>query len=431
MAGAAVGLVFLLLLLVGAPIAIALLGAGVMGVWVGFGSFDLLVVVPQQIFRSLDSFPFLTIPLFVFVGVLMAEGGIARRLIDCANILIGRQPGGLGATIVASAMFFHGISGSSTADTAAIGRATLPELTRQGYPISFSTALLAASGATATLIPPTIDLILIGVIANISIAGLFAAGIIPALINGFGLMSLVIFIAWKNGYGIKQSKLPWSLKVVTVFKATPAIFMIVIILGGILTGAFTPTEAAAVAVAYGLILVLVVYRDLSISQFPRIFVNTIEISGVVFFVIAMGAVIAYAMTILRVPTALAIAIEGISPNKYVFLLLVQTLFFVIGMFMDTVPALLILMPILTPIAISYGVEPIHFGILVESNIALGMATPPVGVCLFAACAVTRLPIEKTIRPLLPMIAILTTTMLIITYVEGFSMFLPRLMGLTD
>jgi C4-dicarboxylate transporter DctM subunit len=333
--------------------------------------------------------------------------------------------------VVLSTLFFHGISGSSTADTAAIAKVTLKNLNKQGYPLPFSTALLASAGATATLIPPTIDLILIGVVANISIAGLFAAGVIPALVNGLGIIVYVLFISHRRGYG--RSGVPFELRktVLALINAAPALVMILIILGGILGGVFTPTEASAVAVAYGLFVSMVVYRELKFSMLPKILVETVTISGIVLFVIAMSAALGYAMTISQAPQAVAEWLSTVSGNKYFFLLMVQIVFFIIGMFMDALPALIVLMPILVPVAIAQGVNPIHFGILVEVNVALGMAHPPVGVCLYAACAVARLPMEKVVKPMLPMIAVLIATMLLITYVEGFSMWLPRLLGLDN
>jgi C4-dicarboxylate transporter DctM subunit len=346
-----------------------------------------------------------------------------------AELTVGRGRGGLGVAIVMSTMFFHGISGSSTADTAAIGKVTLNSLRQQGYPLPFGTALLASAGATATLIPPTIDLIIIGVIANISIAGLFAAGLIPAIINGLGLMAVVVFISWRRGYGRAAGQFDIGKVATATVKALPALVMIVIILGGILGGIFTPTEASAIAVAYGLFISMAIYRDLKLAMMPQVMFETVTISGIVLFVIAMGAAVGYAMTITETPQAIAQWLETIANDRVVFLLMVQVVFFIIGMFMDTLPALLILMPILVPIATAHGIEAIHFGILVEANVALGLATPPVGVCLYAACAVARIPLERVIRPMLPMIAVLVVTMLIITYVEGFAMWLPRLLGL--
>jgi C4-dicarboxylate transporter DctM subunit len=337
----------------------------------------------------------------------------------------------MGASIVASAMIFHGISGSSSADAAAIGKVTLPTLRAQGYPLPFSVALLATAGATGTLIPPTNDLIIIGIVGNMSIAGLFAAGILPACLNGLGLMALVIYLSRRRGYG--NVTIPFSLRqtAVAFLRSIPALLMIVIILGGILGGVFTPTEAASVAVFYGLFLAFVVYRSITLRQFLGIFRTTIELSGMVLLVIAMAAMLGYALTIFQVPHELGRLLDTLAPGKLLFLLFVQLCFYAIGTCMDTVPAILILIPILTPMAIARGIEPIHFGILVECNVALHLACPPVGNVLFTACAVGNTPLELVIKPILPMIAILTLTMLIITYVPDIAMYLPRLLRLVD
>jgi len=421
---------FVLLVVVGVPIAFCLGGAGVLGLLLSPQAAGMIDAVPQQVFNSLNSFPFLTIPLFIFAGTIMAEGGVAQRLMGVTEMTVGRGRGGLGIAVVVAAMFFHGISGSSTADTASIGKVTIPALRQQGYPLPFSTALLAAAGATATLVPPTIDLIIIGVVANISIAGLFAAGLIPAIINAIGLITVVLILSRRHRWGGIAKRVSLRTFAVSLAKAAPALFMVVIILGGILSGAFTPTEASAVAVVYGLIVSLFVYRDLKLRMLPQIFRESVEISGMVMLVIAMGALVGFAMTIGQVPQDVASALQHVASDRNTFLFLVQLLFFAIGMFMDAVPALIILMPILTPVAVSHVIDPIHFGILIEANVALGMAHPPVGVCVFAACAVAKLPLEHIIRPLLPFLAILIVTLLLITYVEVFSMFLPRLLGLT-
>ncbi len=423
-----IGAAFLVLLVLGCPVAIALCAAGLAGLFSIPDGGELVSAVPEQIFHSLNSFPFLTVPLFILAGVTMAEGGVAKRLMAVAEITVGRGRGGLGSAVVLSTLFFHGISGSSTADTAAIAKVTLSNLRAQRYPLPFSTALLASAGATATLIPPSIDLILIGVVANISIAGLFAAGIVPAVINGLGLILYVIYISRKRGYGTGGARLDLPEMAIAFVKAVPALFMVVIILGGILGGVFTPTEASAVAVIYGFFVSMVVYRDLKVAMLPKVFMETVTISGIVLFVIAMSATVGYAMTISQAPQAVAAWLSTFAGNKILFLLMVQIVFFAIGMFMDAVPALIILMPILVPVAAAQGINPIHFGILVEVNVALGMAHPPVGVCLYAACAVARIPMERVVRPMLPMIAVLIFTMLVITYDEHLSMWLPRLLG---
>jgi C4-dicarboxylate transporter DctM subunit len=328
-------------------------------------------------------------------------------------------------------MFFHGISGSSIADTVAIARVTLPDLKRQGYSVLFGTAVIAAAGATALLVPPTVDLIIMGVVANISIAGLFAGGLIAAVVHGVGLIAMVIYISWREGYGIvaKRTELLHLLTLCT--KAAPAALMAVIILGGILFGVFTPTEASGVAVVYGIFITTIVYRELTFTIFWKVLRETVELTGVVLLVIMMGSLISYGLAINQIPQALATSLVSVAHNRAVFLLLVQGLFFVVGIVTEGVPAIIILMPILMPVAVAQGIEPIHFGILVEANIALGLVIPPLGACLFAACSVARLPLEHVVRPILPLLAILVVTLFMITYVEQFSMFLPRVLGLTE
>jgi C4-dicarboxylate transporter DctM subunit len=427
----AIGIAWLILMYLGVPIAFVLGASAMIGVILGPDGFDVLPALIEQMFVAISGFNFLAIPLFVFTGGLLAEGGIAKILMDLANLTIGRGRGGMGASIVASAMVFHGISGSSSADAAAIGKVTLPTLRQQGYPLPFSVALLATAGATGTLIPPTNDLILIGIVGNMSIAGLFSAGILPACVNGLGLMGLVVYLSRRRGYGNVTIRFSFRQAARAFFKAIPALFMIVIILGGILGGVFTPTEAASVAVFYGLLLAFVVYRSITFSQFLGIFRTTIELSGMVLLVIGMAAMLGYALTIFQVPHELGRLLDSLAPGKILFLLFVQLTFYAIGTCMDTVPAILILIPILTPMAIARGIEPIHFGILVECNVALHLACPPVGNVLFTACAVGNTPLETVIKPILPMIAILTVTMLIITYVPDIAMFLPRLLKLVD
>jgi C4-dicarboxylate transporter DctM subunit len=429
--GFVIGGVFVFFVAVGAPIGFAIIAAGMTGIYFSPGGPDILPVIPQEMFRSLNSFPLLTIPLFILAGTLMAEAGIAKRLMDLAECTVGRGRGGLGAATVVSTMFFHGISGSSTADTAAIARVTLPTLRDQGYPVPFATAVLAAAGATATLVPPTIDLIIIGVVANISIAGLFAGGIIPAAINGIGLIIAVIYISWRKGYGNIGVSATLRQQAYAFIKAAPALMMIVIILGGILGGVFTPTESSVVAVVYGFFIATFVYRDLKLSMLPRIFRSTILLTGGVMLIIGSSSVLTYAMTINQIPQGLATELDRYASSPWLFLLMVQILFFLIGMIMDGLPALIIAMPILTPIAVAHGIQPIHFGILVEANVALALAHPPAGMCLYAACAVLQTPFEKVIRPLIPLLAVLIVTMLLITYMEKFSMFLPQLLGLTE
>jgi len=430
-ASTALVIAFFAFMAVGVPVAFVLGGAALVGIFLAPDGAALLPGLPQQMYDALSSFSFLAIPLFIFAGALLSEGGVAKNLMDLASATIGRGRGGLGVSVIGSTMVFSGISGSSSADTAAISKVSNPSLKEQGYPAPFRASLLASAGCAGTLIPPTNDLILIGIVGNISIAGLFAAGILPAIVNGLGLMAWVVYVSRRNGYG--NVSIPFSLKAVfwSFIKASPAILLIVIILGGILGGVFTPTEAASVAVVYGFFLAGFVYRTLTYGRLVAILRNTIEISGMILMVIAMCAILGYVLTIFQVPGMLAKILDAWAPDKFLFLLLVQILFFIIGIVMDTVPAILILVPMLTPMAVARGIEPIHFGILIECNVALSLITPPIGNVLFTACGVVGVPLERVIKPLLPMIAVLTATMLIITYVEEVSMFLPRLLKLVD
>jgi C4-dicarboxylate transporter DctM subunit len=430
-ASTALVIAFCAFMAVGVPIAFVLGGAALVGIFFAPNGLELLPGLPQQIYDALSSFNFLAIPLFIFAGALLSEGGVAKNLMELASRTIGRGRGGLGVSVIGSTMLFSGISGSSSADTAAISKVADPSLKAQGYPAPFRAALLASSGCAGTLIPPTNDLILIGIVGNMSIAGLFAAGIFPAIVNGLGLMAWAVYVSRRNGYG--NVTIPFSLKATlwSFVKAGPAILLILIILGGILGGVFTPTEAASVAVVYGFFLAAFVYRTLTLNRLVAVLRNTIEISGMVLLVIAMCAILGYVLTIFQVPGMLGKLLDAWAPDKFLFLLLVQILFFIIGIVMDTVPAILILVPMLTPMAVARGIEPIHFGILIECNVALGFITPPIGNVLFTACAVVGVTLERVVKPLLPMIAVLTVTMLIITYVEDVSMFLPRLLKLVD
>ena len=421
----------LILMLTGMPVAYALAISGTLGILLSPGGFDLLGTVPQQIYKSLDSYPLMTIPLFIFAGAIMTEGGVAHKLIEAAKYSLGRGRGGLALVTVASTVMFHGVSGSSTADTAAIGKVMLPELKKENYPVPFSAAVLASSGATATLIPPTTDLIIIGVVTSTSIGGLFAAGLIPAIVNSAALMLLVWLISRRRNYGgiVDQEKFSFLAFADRVIRAIPAIIMLVIIIGGIVLGVFTPTEASAVAAVYGLLVATFVYRRLNWQTAKTAMLDSLSLTGIVMIIIATGSVLSYALTVNNIPDELAKTLTDFTSNPFVFLLIVQIMFLVIGTVMDGVPAILILMPILSPIATDYGIEPIHFGILVAANLAIGLATPPIGLVLSTAAAVAKLPIERVIRPMLPMLACLIAMLFLLTYVEDFSMFLPRLLGL--
>ena len=388
---------------------------------------DVLIMLPQKFLYGLDSFPLLAIPLFVLAGQLMSSGGLAKRIIAMALIFVGRIYGGLAMVVIFSALLMSGISGSPSANTAAIGSVAIPAMKKLKYPPEFATAVLAAAGGVSTLVPPAIDLIIIGVIANISIGGLFAAGIFPAIVNGVAIMILAYYFSRKMNLPLAKKE-SFSIKLKVLKDGILPILMIGIILGGIYGGVFTPTEAASVAVVYGFIVSFFIYKELSIEDIPKVLLNTCSLSGVVLLVLATASMFSFILTFERIPHALAQFIVSYAYNWILFIILVHIVFILIGMVMDALPAIIVLMPIFLPVAVSLGMEPIHLGILVAANVGIGMITPPVGICLFVACGISKTTIGSVVRPLLPFLIFLIFTLIIITMFPEITLFLPRLLG---
>jgi C4-dicarboxylate transporter DctM subunit len=423
--GVIVLITFVLALLLAVPVAMSLGIAALVGIL--YVSPDILILLPQKFVTSLDSFPLLAIPLFILAGSLMTYGGIARRIIDMSLAFVGRIPGGLGFVVVVSTFFFGAICGSSSAKTAAIGSVMLPEMVKKKYPPEFATALFAAAGGGSVLVPPSIDLIIIGVVANISITGLFAAGIIPTVVNGIALMILVYIFAKKLNLPLAP-KMNWSEKMVLVKSGSLPVLMVVIVLGGIYGGIFTPTEASAVAVVYGFCLSFFVYKELSLKDLQKSLLHTGALTGVVLLVLAMAGMFSAFLTFERIPHELALLITRYADNWIVFLIFVNVVFLFIGMVMDALPAIIVLVPIIIPVGVALGLNPIHLGILIEANVGLGMITPPVGVTLYVACGISKIPIEQVIKPSIPFIIFLFISLMIISYVPEITLFLPRLLG---
>ena len=388
---------------------------------------DVLIMMPQKFLYGLDSFPLLAIPLFVMAGQLMSSGGIAKRIIAMALIFVGRIYGGLAIVVIFSALLISGISGSPSANTAAIGSVAIPAMKRLKYPPEFATAVLAAAGGVSTLVPPAIDLIIIGVIANISIGGLFAAGIFPAIVNGVAIMIMAYYFSRKMNLPLAE-KTSLLNKIRVLKDGILPILMIIIILGGIYGGIFTPTEAASVAVVYGFIVSFFIYKELKIEDIPTVLLNTAALSGVVLLVLATASMFSFILTFERIPHALAQIIVTYADNWILFIILVHIVFLMLGMIMDALPAIIVLMPIFVPVAVSLGMEPIHLGILVAANVGIGMITPPVGICLFVACGISKIPIGSVVKPLLPFLVFLVLTLVIITMFPQITLFLPRLLG---
>jgi C4-dicarboxylate transporter DctM subunit len=431
MSPAAIGVVLILLFSVGVPIAIAL---GMTSVVFMQSSGIPLQALVQRMFAGLDSFPLAAIPFFVLAGAVMEAGGISGRLINFAQALVGRARGGLGLVTVISAMFFAAISGSSAATTAAIGSILIPAMAVRGYPRPFATAVQASSGELGVIIPPSIPMIIFALTAGVpvSIGDLFMAGVVPGLLIGGSLMLTVYIISRARGYGLGSGTGRAGLeeppaKMEAFRAAALPLLMPLIILGGIYGGIFTPTEAAIVAVFYSLLLGLFIYRTLTAGNLLGALQSSLLSTVAILLIISTASVFGWVLTANRIPDMVAQGFIALSDNPYVFLLLVNLLLLIVGMFLETGAAIIILAPILTPVALKLGIDPIHFGIIMIVNLAVGMTTPPVGVNLFVACQVAGLRIEQILKSMLPFYGVLLLDIVIITYLPQLSLWLPALL----
>ncbi|MBU4529366.1 MAG: TRAP transporter large permease [Desulfomicrobium sp.] len=414
------------------PIAITL---GMVSAMTMYGSGIPLQAMIQRMFAALDSFPLTAIPFFILAGALMEVSGISTRLVNFAQSLVGRATGGLGLVAVLSAMFFAAISGSSAATTAAIGGILIPAMAARGYSRPFATSVQASSGELGVIIPPSIPMIIFALTAGVpvSIGDLFLAGILPGLLVAGGLMLTVYLVSKRKGYGRAKpgaagDGLSPQPGVWESFKAAILPLMLpVLILGGIYGGIFTPTEAAAAAVCFALIIGVVVFRTITVEKLLTALRSSLLNTVVILLIISAASVFGWVLTANRIPELISQVFVSISDNPLVFLLLINLLLLLVGMFLETGAAITVLAPILTPVALKMGIDPIHFGIVMIVNLAVGMTTPPVGVNLFVACQVAGLRIEHIIRSMLPFYLSLLICLAIITYLPGVSLWLPQLL----
>lgn len=384
-----------------------------------------LVLVAQQAFASLDKFPLAAVPFFILAGNLMGEGGISRRLVDFAKSLVGGVQGGLACTCILTCMIFAAVSGSSVATTFAIGAILIPAMVRHGYPVSFAASLQASAAELGVIIPPSIPMILYGVAAEVSIGELFVAGFGPGILIAGALMLSVWVWCRIRGYG--KSDRDGRLAVLPATRAAAlALMMPVIILGGIYGGVFTPTEASIVAVFYALIVSCFIYRELDLAGVLAILRKSVVSSSVIMLIIAMAGLFSFLLTRAGVPAQIGAYIIATFDSGWSFLLAVNLFLFVIGMFIETSAAIIVLAPILAPVAIRFGIDPVHFGMVMVVNLALGMITPPFGVNLFAACAVARISLDRMTKSLLPFIGVVLVCLMLITYLPWISLALRDL-----
>jgi len=419
---ATVAVAFTGLLLLGMPIAAVL--AGVTALTLAFHTHTSLLVLPQQFFNALDNFVLLAIPFFILAGRIMTEGTMAQRLVDVMRALVGNKRGGLAVTAVLACLFFAALSGSSPATVVAIGSIMIPALTRSGYPEDFAVGLVTSAGSLGIVIPPSIPMILYALVMNVSVAELFLAGIGPGLLIGGVFIGYVLWKARREGWRV-DAGYTWGESLRVVRRGAWALFLPVLVLGGIYTGIFTPTEAAAVSVVYALFVEVVLYRELTLAQLHRALVDSAVLSGSLLLILACAMTFVWLLTSQGLPVIVAEWVVGRVDSAWAFLLLVNVLFLLLGSVMDDVSAMLILSPIFAETLTRLGIDPVHYGIVMVLVIEFGFLTPPFGLNLFVAMGLTKKPMGTVARATLPFLVLLLLALLIVTYVPAVSLWLPQ------
>ncbi|MCM3124211.1 MULTISPECIES: TRAP transporter large permease [unclassified Mesobacillus] len=413
---------FIILIFLGVPVAFSL---GLSSLFYLFLADIPLTIIPQKMFAGLNSFVLLCIPGFILAGNLMNAGGITDRIIKFANNLFGHIRGGLGLANVGSSMGFAGISGTALADTASIGAILIPAMKKEGYGAGFSAAVTASSSTVGPIIPPSLPMIIVGTLASISIGDLFLAGAVPGILLGLGLMIPTYIISVKRNYPKGERK---SLKVIfeSFMGSFWALFMTIIILWGILGGYFTPTEASIIAVIYALVIGIFVYKELPIKKIPEIMLSSMTSTASIMLLVGFANLFGWIMVSEQIPQLVADAILGISENPIVVILLINLLLLFVGTFMETIAALVILFPVLMPVAAQVGMDPVQFGVMMVLNLVIGLVTPPVGVCLFVASQIGKVSIGKAAKELIPFIGVSLVVLLLVAFVPQVSLYLPSL-----
>ena len=418
---------FGVLMLVGMPVAYAMGLAALIGaLWIDI-PIDAVMI---QIAAGVNKFSLLAIPFFVLAGAIMAEGGMSRRLVAFAGVLVGFIRGGLSLVNILASTFFGAISGSSMADTASIGSVLIPEMAKKGYPRDFATAVTVSGSVQAILIPPSHNAIIYSLAAggSISIAALFVAGVLPGLLLGLTLAALCMIIAKKKNFP-RGERIPLRQALKICVEALWGLMTMVIILGGILTGVFTATESAAIAVIWAFFVTMFIYRDYKWRDLPKLMHRTVKTLTIVMILIGFAAAFGYIMTLMQIPQQITNAFTSVSKEPWIILLMINVLLLILGTLMDMAPLILIMTPILLPVATSIGVDPVHFGMIMMVNLGMGLITPPVGGVLFVGAAIAKLPIEQVTKALLPFFGAMLLVLALVTYVPFFSLWLPRAFGL--
>ena len=419
---------FVILLVLNVPVAFCM-GISTVLAFLAMGDLPAFVAVAHKIATGIDSFALLAIPFFILSGQLMGHGGIARRLIDFANTLVGRFRGGLAFVNVVTCMFFGAISGSATAAISSVGGFMIPLMNKMGYHRDFNASVTITAATTGLLIPPSNVMIVYSLATGgaVSIAAIFMAGFLPGFLVGLGLIFVSAIISMRHNYG-KGETFPFREGLIRFFRAVPALLLVFIVIGGILLGWFTPTEASAVAVLYAFILAVFIYREVKIRDLPKIFLQCGITTSVVFLLIGTSMAMSWVLASENVPQDISAYLVGLTQSKVALLLLINAILLVVGTFMDMTPAILIFTPIFLPIAERLGLHPLHFGIIMIMNLCIGLCTPPVGTCLFLGCGIAETTVTKVLRHIFPFFGAMLVSLLICTFVPQIAMWIPTLFG---
>jgi tripartite ATP-independent transporter DctM subunit len=419
---------FVFFLLMNVPIAVSIGTASMLALLLEMPTLPAVTQIAQKVATGLDSFPLLAIPFFILSGNLMRHGGIAHRLINLAKVLVGRLPGGLAFVDIMACMMFGAISGSAVAAASAIGGFMIPIMNEEGYEKNFNTSVTITAATTGLLIPPSNLLIIYSLASGgVSVAALFIAGYVPGILTGLMLMAVAGVTSVVRKYPAGQ----WvafrqAMKI--LWDALPSLLLIFIVIGGIIAGVFTATEAAAVAVVYSFFLSVVFYREIKLKDLPGIFLETVVTNSVVLMLIATSMALSWVMSYENIPQTVSATLLGLTDSKIVILLIINVVLLAVGTFMDATPAVLIFTPIFLPVVVNLGMDPLHFGMVLVMNLCVGICTPPVGTCLFVGCAVAKTSIVDVIRPLMPFFLAMVAALLMITYIPELVLFLPRMLG---
>ena len=418
--------VMIFFILIGVPVAYSILGAGTL--FLIISGIKPLLLIPQRMTTGLDSFPLLAVPLFIFVGELMDRGGISRRMVNWAESLLGWILGGLGIVTIASCAMFAALTGPAT--VAAIGSIMIPSLVKNGYSLKQAAGMTAAGGALGPIIPPSIPMIIYGVTMSLSIPKMFIAGIVPGIFLMFLLIIINVFISIKNPQILKESRKKFSLKelIINTWKSLGALLLPIIILGGIYSGIFTPTEAAAIGVVYSLIIGIFVYKEITIKELPKLLVKSMETAAMINIIIAAANLLSWIMSATEIGKSIINIFNQFIHTKTTYLIVLMLILFIVGALMDTVAAIIILAPVLVPFGIQLGLDPLHLGMIFVINLVIGYVTPPFGYNLFTACSITGLKFNDIVKGVLPFLLIEIIAVFLFAFIPEIILFLPKIIG---